>query len=667
MPLHIKSQAREIDLQQLIAEYRGDVSGAPGCGTYGEGHEIAAYAPLLEYCREWSGDIQLHGGFLPREHARAFMRAPTSAEEAEKAAAAAAAVAATAEVEADGSSGSGGGGDDGAEEGVGGDGPACLRTTTLRSSNSSNNSGNSASELAADVLARLHASGYIGFAEEEGLTTAQSDDEHYSFFESLITGRDPFDSVAGPMARFRKIFRAQLLKDASMAHFVGELLAAEERLTAAWKDTGGATTPGSEVEKVAIPAPPGQRYLVVAGRGHMQHGFGVPERIFARHPELSEEAKSLLVVAAKGSDYGLDTHRDGHEALVAGVNRVFVGEEQQRQPEKEECDGKAVLRGRPLPPAADVVFLYDDQEKATNRTGAAGVADAMDSADADAVAAAVKQETADAYNRVGASAHLEGNLARAHAVMRFLDYDDELIARAGTDAYNYQGVGNPHTLAAIAPGESVLDVGCGLGVDSLLAAHAAGAGGSVTGIDIARREVEHARTRAAARGVADRVAFKVADMEALPAGWSSTFDVVISNGAFCLAPDKEAAFAEVFRVLAPGGRMAIATSTIRGDVLPRGVEWPVCMRMFVPLEEIAPLCERLGFVNVRVDTSHTEMTFEVEEEEELAKLDEGATNPARHRVHVGSPEFNHLQGLDMNELCARVVVYAEKPAAAEVG
>ena len=156
-------------------------------------------------------------------------------------------------------------------------------------------------------------------------------------------------------------------------------------------------------------------------------------------------------------------------------------------------------------------------------------------------------------------------------------------------------------------------------------------------------------------------------MEALPAGWSSTFDVVISNGAFCLAPDKEAAFAEVFRVLAPGGRMAIATSTIRGDVLPRGVEWPVCMRMFVPLEEIAPLCERLGFVNVRVDTSHTEMTFEVEEEEELAKLDEGATNPARHRVHVGSPEFNHLQGLDMNELCARVVVYAEKPAAAEVG
>ena len=71
-------------------------------------------------------------------------------------------------------------------------------------------------------------------------------------------------------------------------------------------------------------------------------------------------------------------------------------------------------------------------------------------------------------------------------------------------------------------------------------------------------------------------------MEAMPLP-DGMIDVVISNGAFCLAPNKEKAFAEIFRVLKPGGRMAICTSTVKVD-LDLGVHWPVCMRMFVHIE-----------------------------------------------------------------------------------
>jgi len=88
-------------------------------------------------------------------------------------------------------------------------------------------------------------------------------------------------------------------------------------------------------------------------------------------------------------------------------------------------------------------------------------------------------------------------------------------------------------------------------------------------------------------------------MEKIPLP-DSSIDVVISNGAFCLAPNKEKAFGEIYRVLKPGGRMAIATSVVKMD-LEAGVHWPVCMRMFIHVDKLAPLCEEIGFTDVRVD------------------------------------------------------------------
>ena len=125
----------------------------------------------------------------------------------------------------------------------------------------------------------------------------------------------------------------------------------------------------------------------------------------------------------------------------------------------------------------------------------------------------------------------------------------------------------------------MLDLGSGLGVDSFIACDYTGPTGKVIGIDISKKEVKHAEARASARGLSDKLVFKVADMEANPVP-DNSMDVVISNGAFCLTPNKQQAFSEVYRVLKPGGRIAICTSTVKTDLEP-GVTWPVCMRMFI--------------------------------------------------------------------------------------
>lgn len=224
--------------------------------------------------------------------------------------------------------------------------------------------------------------------------------------------------------------------------------------------------------------------------------------------------------------------------------------------------------------------------------------------------------------------------------------------------YNFQGVGNPHIHANIQPGERVLDVGSGLGIDSFIAADAVGPEGHMIGIDLSSKEVKHCKVRANDYGL-ENTGFIVADMESIPIEENS-IDVIISNGAFCLAPNKEKAFSELFRVLKPGGRISVCTTTTKKSNLEPGVSWPLCMRMFVPQEELKPMCERVGFVNVIVDDSDSAMTMEIPEE--VLK----DSNPDRNRVHVGSDEFSHLENYDMDKICARVCVVAFKPLLASV-
>jgi SAM-dependent methyltransferase len=122
---------------------------------------------------------------------------------------------------------------------------------------------------------------------------------------------------------------------------------------------------------------------------------------------------------------------------------------------------------------------------------------------------------------------------------------------------SFAGTGNPFSLGALAPGEQIVDVGCGAGIDSLIAARMVGPEGAVIGVDMTQSMLEKAQ--AGAKSL-DNVEFRLGFGEELPVpdGWA---DVVISNGVVNLMPDKHEALTEMARVLKPGGRIQI------GDIL----------------------------------------------------------------------------------------------------
>jgi arsenite methyltransferase len=150
-----------------------------------------------------------------------------------------------------------------------------------------------------------------------------------------------------------------------------------------------------------------------------------------------------------------------------------------------------------------------------------------------------------------------------------LGYPAELLARVPEGSCeSFAGVANPFTLGSIETGEHVLDLGSGAGTDSLVAAQMVGPEGRVVGIDMTLEMLEKARASAAQLGMAN-VEFVEGEVERLPFP-DESFDVVISNGVIDLIPDKDAVFAEIYRVLRPGGRIQIADVTIQNPVSEEG-------------------------------------------------------------------------------------------------
>jgi arsenite methyltransferase len=142
-----------------------------------------------------------------------------------------------------------------------------------------------------------------------------------------------------------------------------------------------------------------------------------------------------------------------------------------------------------------------------------------------------------------------------------LEYQDEwLEGIPDTAVESFAGTGNPFSLGPIKRGEHVLDVGCGAGIDSLIAAKMVGPTGRVVGVDMTPSMLEKAQRAADEADLGDNVEFRQGYGEDLPIpdGWA---DLVISNGVLNLMPDKAAALQEMARVLKPGGRLQI------GDIL----------------------------------------------------------------------------------------------------
>jgi arsenite methyltransferase len=149
-----------------------------------------------------------------------------------------------------------------------------------------------------------------------------------------------------------------------------------------------------------------------------------------------------------------------------------------------------------------------------------------------------------------------------------LRYPPELANVPESAVESFAGVANPWELGRLAPGERVLDLGSGAGTDSLIAAQMVGEEGSVSGIDMTPEMLTKARAAAAEMNAAN-VEFVESEAERLPFP-DESFDVVISNGVIDLIPDKDAVFAELSRVLVPGGRIQIADVTIQNPVSAEG-------------------------------------------------------------------------------------------------
>ncbi len=149
------------------------------------------------------------------------------------------------------------------------------------------------------------------------------------------------------------------------------------------------------------------------------------------------------------------------------------------------------------------------------------------------------------------------------AALEGLGYPKEIVKALSANILNsYCGVGNPFSLGPVHKGDAVLDVGCGAGVDTIIAAMMVGHEGKAVGIDMTPEMLERAVKNLSETSLTN-LTFQSASAENLPFP-DQSFDVVISNGVFNLVPDKAKALGEVFRVLKPSGRFMIADQILAG-------------------------------------------------------------------------------------------------------
>lgn len=231
-------------------------------------------------------------------------------------------------------------------------------------------------------------------------------------------------------------------------------------------------------------------------------------------------------------------------------------------------------------------------------------------------------------------------------------YSAEELAAVPESAVTWAlGVGNPTRHADLAEGEVVLDVGCGGGIDTVLAAHEVGPAGRVIGIDMLEEMLERSAAAVHEAGVAERCEFVCTEMESLPLP-DASIDVVISNGVPNLSPRKSRVFAEISRVMRPGGRFCVADLTVEDELPPEVLAsdgaWAGCISGALSERVLTKKLTDSGLQDVRLD------------EREVFDIDDVALYP------LFTDEVLDLMRATMSESAQRrvadsVIIHARKP------
>jgi len=312
----------------------------------------------------------------------------------------------------------------------------------------------------------------------------------------------------------------------------------------------------------------------------------------------------------------------------------------------------------------------------------------------------VQEKVRERYAAVAVS-DLSSDHAGVHAVAKAFGYSPEELASIPAEANMGLSCGNPTATAHLAAGEVVVDLGSGGGLDVFLAAKKVGPTGKAIGIDMTPEMIERARAGAEKQGLGN-VEFHLSTIDRMPLANESA-DCVISNCVINLAPDKQAVFSEAFRVLKPGGRLAVSDIALKKD-LPREVGQELlayvgCIAGAIPIAEYVSRLKGAGFEGIQVVDTLKDLNAYSEVEgpggccspamEEPTQTEspccapKAATKPAtesrccspapadsaaccaesdaaKKTVHGGLAEL--LRKYDVNEFAASVQVYAVKPS-----